>query len=65
MSGGPGERDWMRPSVVRVQVDPGDPAHQGNDSLPDALYKTYAKTRFDLTSLTASTAVCYREGSQT
>ena len=37
MSGGPGERDWMRPSVVRVQVDPGDPAHQGNDSLPNAV----------------------------
>ena len=37
LAGGPGERDWMRPSVVRVSADPGDPADLGNDSLPDAV----------------------------
>jgi hypothetical protein len=59
----PGERDWMRPSVVRVSADPGDSADLGNDSLPDAVVNTYATTRSDLTSLTASTAACNREGS--
>jgi hypothetical protein len=34
----------------------------GNDSLPDAVVNTYATMRSDLTSLTASTAVCHREG---
>jgi hypothetical protein len=51
------ERDWMGPSVVRVSADPGIPADLGNDSLPDAVVNTYATTRSDLTSLTASTAV--------
>jgi hypothetical protein len=62
LAGGQGERDWMRPSVVRVSADPGNPADLGNDSLPDAVLNTYATTRSDLTSLAASTAVCYREG---
>ena len=33
----------------------------GNDCLPDAVVE-HATTRSDLTSLTVSTAVCYREG---
>jgi hypothetical protein len=48
---------------VSVSADPGDPADLGGvDSLPDAVVNAYATTRSDLTSLTASTAVCYREG---
>jgi hypothetical protein len=62
LAGGQGERDWMRPSVVRVSADSGNPADLGNDSLPDAVSNAYATTRSDLTSLAASTAVCYREG---
>jgi hypothetical protein len=33
------KRDWMRPSVVRVSADLGDPAELGNDFLPDAVLK--------------------------
>jgi hypothetical protein len=40
-------------------ADPGDPADLGNDSLPDAVVEHDA-LRSDI--LTASTAVCYREG---
>jgi hypothetical protein len=29
LAGGLGERDWMRPSVVRVSADPGDAADLG------------------------------------
>jgi hypothetical protein len=59
----PGERDWMRPSVVRVSANPGDPTDLGNDFLLDAVVNADATTRSDLTCLTASTAVCYCEGS--
>jgi hypothetical protein len=31
------KRDWMRPSVVRVSADLGDPPSLGNDFLPDAV----------------------------
>ena len=37
LAGGPGERDWMRPSVVGVSADPADPADLGNDSLLNAV----------------------------
>jgi len=56
LAGGPGERDWMRPSVVRVQLILEIRPTLGNHSLPDAVVNTYATTRSDLTSLTASTA---------
>lgn len=41
----------------------GDPADLGNDSLLDAVVNADATTRSHLKCLTASTAVCYCEGS--
>jgi hypothetical protein len=65
MSGGPGERDWMRPSVVRVQVDPGDPAHQGNDSLPHAVAEHARNDALRSDIFDGFDRRCYREGPQT
>jgi hypothetical protein len=59
----PGERRWMGPSVVRVSADPGNPADLGMSACRMPLWNRYATTRADLTSSTASTAVCYRKGS--
>ena len=48
--------------VVRVSAHPGDLADLGNDCLPDAVVEQVRNDALRSDILTASTAVCYREG---